>query len=351
MYLDVRDSHESEQGSISDSVELPLGQLASTVREMIPDRSTPVIAYCAVGKRSLTAAQQMASMGYTNVVNLEGGFEAWKDQGFPWDNTSGMSIDQLRRYSRHTVLPEVGVRGQKKLLASKVAIVGAGGLGSPVALYLAAAGVGTLGIIDDDVVELSNLQRQIMHRVGGVGEPKTNSAAQAIADLNTEVTVVQHSVRLNAANAREVLSGYDLIVDGTDNFPTRYLVNDVSLLLDVPVVHASIFRFEGQVAVFKSSGPCYRCLFPLPPPPELAPNCAEAGVLGVLPGIVGSLQAMEAIKVLLGVGKDLSGRLLLYDALAQDVAVLNVAKRGDCATCAPGASITLVDYDETCAIN
>lgn len=347
----MRDPHESEQGRIADSVELPLGQLTSNVQEMIPDRSTPVIAYCAVGKRSQTAALQMTSLGYRNVVNLEGGFEAWKECGLPWDNTSGMSVDQLRRYSRHTVLPEVGVGGQKKLLAAKVALVGAGGLGSPVALYLAAAGVGTLGIIDDDVVELSNLQRQIMHTANGVGQRKTRSAAQAIAELNTDVTVVEHPVRLNAANAREILSGYDLIVDGTDNFPTRYLVNDASILLDVPVVHASIFRFEGQVAVFKSSGPCYRCLFPLPPPPELAPNCAEAGVLGVLPGIVGSLQAMEAIKVLLSVGADLSGRLLLYDALAQDVTVLNVAKRADCATCAPGASISLVDYDETCAIN
>lgn len=329
----------------------PLGQLRDQADGVIPDRDTPVVAYCAVGERSLTAARELLSMGYSDVVNLAGGFEAWKTQGLPWDNPSRLSAEQLNRYARHTMLPEVGVSGQEKLLGARVAIVGAGGLGSPVALYLAAAGVGTLGIIDDDVVELSNLQRQIIHSIDVLGQKKTSSAARTVAALNADVEVIEHPVRLDASNAIEILSGYDLIVDGADNFPTRYLVNDASLLLDIPVVHGSIFRFEGQVSVFKKSGPCYRCLFPLPPPPELAPNCAAAGVLGVLPGIIGSLQAMEAIKVLLSLGDDLSGRLMLYDGLAQDVSILTIGKREACATCGNDRLITLIDYDETCAVS
>lgn len=349
-FVDVREPHEVGRGHISDALLIPRGVLESEISASIPDPDTPIVVYCAVGERSALAAVTLVELGYSNVVNMVGGFDLWQHMGLDWVNPSTLSAEQLDRYSRHTILPEVGVAGQAKLLASKVAIVGAGGLGSPVAMYLAAAGVGVLGVIDDDVVEASNLQRQIMHGGDSVGIPKTASAATTLTNLNTDVEVVEHPIRLDASNAVSILSKYDLIVDCTDNFPTRYLVNDVSVMLGIPVVHASIFRFEGQVSVFGPDGPCYRCLFPLPPPPELAPNCAEAGVLGVLPGIVGSLQAMEAIKLLLGLGESLSGRLLLYDALDQEFQTLRISKNPACRTCSNEATIHLVDYDDSCVV-
>lgn len=350
VFVDVREPHEVASGHIRDAALIPRGVLESEISAAIPDRDTPIVVYCAVGERSALAAVTLGELGYRHVVNMEGGFTLWQELGHEWTNPSPLSVEQLLRYSRHTVLPEVGVAGQATLLASKVAIVGAGGLGSPVAMYLAAAGVGVLGVIDDDIVEISNLQRQIMHGSDRLGSQKTASAATTIANLNPDVSVIEHPIRLDASNAISILSDYDLIVDGTDNFPTRYLVNDASLLLGIPVVHGSIFRFEGQVSVFGPGGPCYRCLFPLPPPPELAPNCAEAGVLGVLPGIVGSLQAVEVLKLLLGIGESLSGRLLLYDALDQDFQTLRISRNPACPTCSNGAAIHLVDYDDSCAV-
>lgn len=350
VYLDVREPHEVASGHIRDAVLIPRGVLESEISAAIPERDRPIVVYCAVGERSALAAVTLGELGYRRVVNMEGGFDLWRQAGREWVNPSPLSSEQLLRYSRHTILSEVGVSGQATLLASKVAVVGAGGLGSPVAMYLAAAGVGVMGVIDDDVVEISNLQRQIMHGGDRLGSPKTASAASTIANLNTDVTVVEHPVRLDASNALSVLSDYDVIVDCTDNFPTRYLVNDASVMLETPVVHASIFRFEGQVSVFGPDGPCYRCLFPLPPPPELAPNCAEAGVLGVLPGIVGSVQAMEVIKLLLGIGESLLGRLLLYDALDQEFQTLRISRNPNCLTCGHEVAIHLVDYDDSCAV-
>ena len=310
-----------------------------------------IVVYCAVGARSLVAAVGLHHAGFTNVTSLAGGITLWAGQGHPVVSPTGtLTAEQRQRYARHLVLPEVGEKGQQRLLDSKVAIVGAGGLGSPVALYLAAAGVGHLGIIDHDVVDLSNLQRQILHGVDRIGRPKVDSARQTIAGINPDVEVVAHEIQIQAANALELLAGYDLIVDGADNFPTRYLINDASLHLRIPVVHGSIFRFEGQASVFVPyKGPCYRCLFAQPPPPELSPNCAEAGVFGVLPGIIGSIQAMEAIKALLGLGDLLAGRLLIYDALEQEFSTVKVRRNPDCPACSdPGRPPLLVDYDASC---
>ena len=281
---------------------------------------------------------------------MAGGFDRWKAEGLPWGDPTGLTADQRTRYARHVRLPEVGETGQLKLLGARVLLVGAGGLGSPAALYLAAAGVGTIGIVDDDVVDPSNLQRQVLHSIDRVGMPKVESARETLLALNPDVKVEMHRERLNAANALTIMADYDVVVDGGDNFPTRYLVNDASLHLRVPVVHGSIFRFEGQAAVFTPyEGPCYRCLHPEPPPPELAPSCAEAGVLGVLPGVIGSIQAMETIKVLLGIGDTLSGRLLVYDALEQDFMSVTVKRDPSCPSCSdPDRPPTLVDYDELC---
>jgi sulfur-carrier protein adenylyltransferase/sulfurtransferase len=349
-FLDVREPDEYEQGAIPGAVHLPRGNLEFGVEGRIPDKSGPVVVYCAGGTRSAFAAKTLIDIGYRDVVSMAGGFNRWKDEGHRWEAPKTLSSDQRNRYQRHLLLPEVGEKGQQKLLESKVLLLGAGGLGSPAALYLAAAGVGTLGVIDMDVVDASNLQRQVLHNMDRVGERKVDSAKKTITALNPDVAVATYDVRLGADNILDILGDYDVIVDGTDNFPTRYLVNDASLVKSIPVVHGSIFRFEGQVTVFDPyNGPCYRCLIPEPPPAELAPSCAEAGVLGVLPGIVGSIQALEAIKMLLGLGAPLVGRLLAYDALEEQFRTFNVRRDPDCPACGESAGeIVIAEYDELC---
>ena len=318
LFLDVREREEWEEGAIPGAVHIPRGQLESHIEGLLPDRSREIVVYCAVGARSAFAAKSLEELGYEHVSSLAGGFTDWKRNGFDVETPQALSPAQRARYSRHLLIPEVGEAGQQRLLASRVLLIGAGGLGSPASLYLAAAGVGTLGIVDADVVDDSNLQRQIVHSTERIGEAKVSSAKRTIEALNPDVDVKTYEERLTSENVERILGeGWDVIVDGADNFPTRYLVNDASVWHDIPVVHGSIYRFEGQVTVLApNAGPCYRCLFPSPPPPELAPSCAEGGVLGVLPGIVGSLQASEALKVLLGIGETLQGRLLLIDALA-----------------------------------
>jgi len=348
--LDVREPDEYEQGALKGAVHIPRGFLEMQVAARVPERTTPIVVYCAGGTRSAFAADTLAQLGYSHVVSMVGGFNRWKDEGLPWENPAVLTPEQRNRYQRHLLLPEIDVEGQVKLLRSKVLLLGAGGLGSPAALYLAAAGVGTLGVVDMDVVDASNLQRQILHNMDRVGERKVDSAKKTITSLNPDVNVVTYDVRLGADNIVGILSGYDLIVDGTDNFPTRYLVNDASLKLDVPVVHGSIFRFEGQVSVYLPHvGPCYRCQVPEPPPPELAPSCAEAGVLGVLPGIIGSVQAIEAIKVLLGIGEPLVGRLLAYDALEGVFRTFRLNRDPGCPACSvPKEQLTIAEYDDLC---
>jgi molybdopterin/thiamine biosynthesis adenylyltransferase/rhodanese-related sulfurtransferase len=350
--IDCREADEHAQGAIPGSVWIPRGFLEARIEKHVPDRGAPIVIYCASGNRSLFAQRSLAELGYTNVKSLAGGFTGWKRAGLPWEMPAVLRPDQESRYSRHTMLPEIGVTGQQKLLASKVALIGAGGLGSPAGMYLAAAGVGTLGVIDDDVVDASNLQRQILHGTDRLHTAKVDSAERTLKNLNPDVVVDKHRVRLTSANAVEILGGYDVIVDGADNFATRYLVNDVALKLGKPVVHASIFRFEGQLTVFPAhGGPCYRCLYPEPPPPEHAPSCAEAGVLGVLPGTIGVLQATEAIKLLLGLGETLAGRLVVYDALKARFRELKLRRDPKCPTCGDGverSSIQLIDYDRFC---
>jgi molybdopterin/thiamine biosynthesis adenylyltransferase/rhodanese-related sulfurtransferase len=317
--LDVREADEYEQGAIPGALFIPRGTLETGIESRVPDKSTKLIVHCAGGTRSAFAAKSLAELGYTDVVSVAGGFNKWKDEGRDWAAPRNLTPDQRNRYQRHLLLPEVDVEGQLKLLDAKVLMLGAGGLGSPAALYLAAAGVGTIGIIDMDVVDASNLQRQILHNMERIGDRKVDSAKKTLTAINPDVDVVTFDVRLGADNVEEILGqGWDVIVDGTDNFPTRYLVNDASVKLGIPVVHGSIFRFEGMVTVFDPKhGPTYRDMVPEPPPAEMAPSCAEAGVLGVLPGIVGSIQAIEAIKLILGLGDSLSGRLLAYDAMEQ----------------------------------
>jgi molybdopterin/thiamine biosynthesis adenylyltransferase/rhodanese-related sulfurtransferase len=348
-FLDVRELDEFEQGTIPGSVFIPRGHLESKIENQITDRATPIVVYCASGVRSVFAAKTLGELGYSDVVHMAGGFGRWKDQGRPWITPATLSPEQRNRYHRHILLPEVGEEGQQKLLEAKVLLLGAGGLGSPAALYLAAAGVGTLGIVDMDVVDASNLQRQILHSMERIGERKVDSAKKTLTALNPDVNVVTYDVRFGADNILEIIDGYDVIVDGTDNFPTRYLLNDASLLKRIPVVHGSIFRFEGQVTVFDPyNGPCYRCLLPEPPPPELAPSCAEAGVLGVLPGIVGSIQALEAIKLILNLGDPLRGRLLAYDALEQSFRSFKVRRDPSCPACGENANIVIAEYDDLC---
>jgi molybdopterin/thiamine biosynthesis adenylyltransferase/rhodanese-related sulfurtransferase len=348
--LDVREPDEYEQGALPGAVHVPRGQLEFSIEGRVSDKNGPIAVYCAGGTRSAFAAKTLQELGYRDVVSMAGGFNKWKDEGHPWSTPQTLTPDQRNRYQRHLLLPEVGEKGQMKLLASKVLLLGAGGLGSPAALYLAAAGVGTIGIIDMDVVDASNLQRQILHTLDRVGMRKVDSAKAALTAMNPDVNVVTYDTRLGADNILDIIDGYDVIVDGTDNFPTRYLVNDAALLKNIPVVHGSIFRFEGQVTVFSPFvGPCYRCMIPEPPPAELAPSCAEAGVLGVLPGIVGSLQAIEAIKILLGLGEPLIGRLLTYDSLQQEFRTFKVRRDPDCPACGEHAgAIVIAEYDDLC---
>ena len=314
--LDVREPDEYEQGALLGVVHIPRGHLEGQVEGKLLDKTAPVVVYCAGGVRSAFAAKTLQELGYSNVVSMAGGFGRWKDEGRAWRTPVALSADQKHRYMRHLLLPEVGVEGQTKLLGSKVLMLGAGGLGSPAALYLAAAGVGTIGIVDMDEVDASNLQRQILHNIDRVGDRKVDSAKKTLTMLNPDVNVVTYDTRLSADNIMDILPGYDVVVDGADNFPSRYLLNDASVKLGIPVVHGSIFRFEGMVSVFDpKSGPTYRDMVPEPPPAELAPSCAEAGVLGVLPGIIGSIQALETIKLLLGLGDSLSGRILAIDTL------------------------------------
>ncbi len=348
--LDVREPDEYEQGALANAIHIPRGTLETSVESRIPDKTAHVLVYCAAGVRSAFAAKTMQELGYADVASVIGGFNRWKDEGRAWSAPRALSPEQRNRYQRHLLLPEVSEAGQLELLDSKVLLLGAGGLGSPAALYLAAAGVGTIGIIDMDVVDASNLQRQILHNTDRIGERKVDSAKKTITLINPDVNVVTHDVRLGADNVLDIIDGYDVIVDGTDNFPTRYLVNDASLLERIPVVHGSIFRFEGQATVFNPfEGPCYRCMIPEPPPAELAPSCAEAGVLGVLPGIIGSIQAVEAIKLLLGIGDTLQGRLLSYDALEQSFRTFKVHRDPACPACGPDAGeIVIAEYDELC---
>lgn len=349
--LDIREADEFDQGAISGAHLAPRGILESVISLHVSDFEQEVVVYCGVGARSALAAQTLQLMGYTDVRSLAGGFNRWKDEGLPWRPPESLTAEQRARYSRHILLPEIGEQGQMKLLESRVLIVGAGGLGSPAALYLAAAGVGTVGIVDFDVVDASNLQRQILHNVDRIGQPKVDSARETLTALNPDVKVVTYNERLSADNVLDIFAEYDVIVDGADNFPTRYLVNDAALHLRKPVVHGSVFRFEGQVTVFDPYvGPCYRCQFPEPPPPELAPSCAEAGVLGVLTGIIGSIQAIEAAKILLDIGEGLTGRLLTYDGLSQEFRTLRVRRDPECPACADeNQPPRLVEYDITCA--
>jgi molybdopterin/thiamine biosynthesis adenylyltransferase/rhodanese-related sulfurtransferase len=348
--LDVREADEYAQGAIPGAIHIPRGYVELQIEGRVPDKSRPIVVYCAGGTRSALAAKALGDLGYTDVVSMAGGFNQWKDEGRPWSAPRTLDADQRNRYQRHLLLPEVGEAGQQKLLESRVLLLGAGGLGSPAALYLTAAGVGTIGIIDMDVVDASNLQRQILHNLDRVGERKVDSAKKVLTAMNPDVDVVTYDTRLGADNIMSIIDGYDVIVDGTDNFPTRYLVNDASLLARIPVVHGSIFRFEGQVTVFKPyDGPCYRCLIPEPPPAELAPSCAEAGVLGVLPGIIGSMQAMETIKLLLDLGDPLVGRLLAYDALEASFRTFKVRRDPACPACGENAGpIVIAEYDDLC---
>ena len=323
--LDVREPDEYEEGAIPGAIHIPRGHLEAQIENRIADKSTPIVVYCAGGVRSAFAAKTLAELGYTDVESMAGGFGRWKDEGRAWKQPASLTPEQSNRYKRHLLLPEVGVEGQVKLLESKVLMLGAGGLGSPAALYLAAAGVGTIGIVDMDEVDSSNLQRQILHNIDRIGDRKVDSAKKTLTMLNPDVDVVTYDTRLDASNIIDIISGYDVIVDGADNFPSRYLLNDASVKLGIPVVHGSIFRFEGMVSVFHpTKGPTYRDMVPQPPPAELAPSCAEAGVLGVLPGIIGSIQALETIKVILGLGDPLIGRILTVDTNDMEFRVFNL---------------------------
>jgi molybdopterin/thiamine biosynthesis adenylyltransferase/rhodanese-related sulfurtransferase len=352
LVVDVREQDEWDEGHIPGAVHIPRGHLESRIERAASDQTRAIVLYCAAGNRSAFGARALEELGYEDVASLAGGFTDWKRNGFPVELNAGLDAPRRARYSRHLLIPEVGEEGQLKLLDAKVLLIGAGGLGSPASLYLAAAGVGRLGIVDADVVDESNLQRQIIHSTERLGEAKVESAKRTIEALNPDVQVVPYKERLTSENVERILAdGWDVIVDGADNFPTRYLVNDASVWHGIPVVHGSIYRFEGQVTVFKpGEGPCYRCLFPTPPPPELAPSCAEGGVLGVLPGVIGSLQANEALKLALGIGEPLVGRLLLFDALANEFSEMKLRRDPECPVCGEHPTITdYVDYVEFCA--
>jgi molybdopterin/thiamine biosynthesis adenylyltransferase/rhodanese-related sulfurtransferase len=350
--VDVRGADEWAGGYIPGATLVPLRELTERIGDVVPDKTKPVVLYCAVGARSLRAAHALVELGYERPVSVAGGIVDWLNRGYPSTMERTLEPAQRERYSRHFLIPEVGELGQLKLLDSSILMIGAGGLGSPAALYLAAAGVGRVGIVDDDVVDESNLQRQVLHSTARLGEPKAQSAKRTLEELNPDVDVVTIQERITSENVDAILAeGWDVIVDGADNFPTRYLLNDAAVWHNIPIVHGSIFRFEGQATVFKPhEGPCYRCLFPQPPPPELAPSCAEGGVLGVLPGVIGSLQANEALKLALGIGDTLVGRLMLFDALSASFTEVAIRRDPDCPVCGDNPTITeYIDYVEFCA--
>ncbi len=336
--VDVREDSERAQGYMPGSVHISKSYIEGQIEAAIPDRNQPVVLYCAGGVRSLFAAATLQELGYADVASMAGGFQAWKSGGYAWTAPVNLTAEQKQRYSRHLLIPEVGTDGQKKLLDSKVLLIGAGGLGSPAALYLAAAGVGTIGLVDFDIVDLSNLQRQVIHTTDRIGEKKVESARKAINALNPDVKVIAHEEMLLPDNVERLIAGYDVVLDGTDTFETRYLLNDAAVAANIPVVHASVFRFEGQLTVFQPyKGPCYRCLYPAPPPPELAPGCSVAGVLGVVPGIMGLLQSLEVLKLLIGMGDTLAGRLLLFDALDTTFTELRLKRDQSCPVCSDAA--------------
>ncbi len=350
--LDVREKEEFREGHLPGAVSVPRGFLDIQIEGRVADKSQPLVVYCQSGTRSMLAGRLLKEMGYEDVVSMAGGFGAWKNGGFEWARDRQFTTDQLNRYSRHFLLDEVGEKGQAKLLDARVLCLGAGGLGSPVAYYLAAAGVGTIGIVDNDVVDTSNLQRQILHTNDRVGMLKTESAAITLKGLNPDVNVIEHRTRLDSGNIMAILGDYDIIVDGCDNFPTRYLVNDACVMMGKTNVHGSIFQFEGQATVFKPhEGPCYRCLFPEPPPPGMAPSCAEAGVLGVLPGLVGCIQALETIKLILGIGHPLIGKLAHVETLGMEVRIMRLRKDPSCPVCGENPTISeLIDYEDFCGL-
>jgi molybdopterin/thiamine biosynthesis adenylyltransferase/rhodanese-related sulfurtransferase len=355
--VDVRDTEEFGQGHVPGAKHVPRSFLESRIEGVVPDRSQHVVLYCASGSRSALAAKTLTDLGYENVESMTGGITLWKDRGYEVDVPRALTPEQRERYSRHMLVPEIGAEGQQKLLDAKVLLLGAGGLGSPTALYLAAAGVGTIGIVDDDVVDLSNLQRQVIHTTDRIGTAKVDSAEVAMNAINPDVQVIKHQTRLDASNIMAIIEGYDVIVDGADNFPTRYLLNDATVRLQIPVVSASILGFDGQLSVFKPyDGPCYRCLYPVPPPAELAPSCGANGVLGVLPGTMGLLQATEVVKLVVGAGEPLIGRLLLYEALGATFTELKVRRDPECPICSrPPEDIAddemgvFPDYEAFCA--
>ncbi len=349
--IDIRERDEWAAGFIPGALLLGRGHLESRIGNAVEEPDQEIILYCAGGVRSAFAAQSLEMMGYSRVSSMAGGFGRWTQRGHPVTTRESLTDAQLARYSRHLLMPEVGEEGQAKLLAAKVLLVGAGGLGSPIAMYLAAAGVGTLGIVDDDVVDLSNLQRQLLHTEERVGMAKVESARLALKGINSGIAVVKHHTRLNSSNVMELFSDYDIVVDGCDNFPTRYLINDACFMLGKTNVHGSIFRFDGQATVFQpGDGPCYRCLYPQPPGPGKAPSCAEAGVLGILPGIIGVAQAIETIKIILGIGRPLVGRLLTFDALQMTFRPLKVRRDPACPLCGDNPTVTkLVDYEQFCS--
>jgi molybdopterin/thiamine biosynthesis adenylyltransferase/rhodanese-related sulfurtransferase len=352
VFVDVREKDETKNGFIPGAVLLPRGFLEMQAESKLPDKNAKLVVYCAGGTRSAFASKVLQDMGYSHVESANPGFVRWKDMAYPVDVPAQLTPSQLERYSRHLMLPEVGDKGQEKLLKSRVLLLGAGGLGSPAALYLAAAGVGTLGLVDADMVDSSNLQRQVLHGTDRIGQPKVDSAEKTLSNLNPDVKVVKFQERMNSANIDRILDqGWDVIVDGVDNFPTRYLLNDATVWKKIPVVHGSIFRFDGQVTTFFAErGPCYRCLYPEPPPAHLAPSCAEAGVLGVLPGIIGIIQATEAIKLILGQGDPLIGRLLTYDSLKMSFRTLKLRKDKTCPVCGEHPTIKeYIDYEGFCA--
>ena len=350
--IDVREKEEYREGHLAGALSVPRGFLDMRIEEAVPDKDAKIILYCAGGTRSLLAGRTMHELGYRNVVSMSGGYSGWKNAGHPWEADRQFTADQLNRYSRHFLLPEVGEAGQAKLLDAKVLCIGAGGLGSPTAFYLAAAGVGTIGIVDMDTVDVSNLQRQILHTNDRVGMPKVESAQKTLNALNPDVKIIGIQDRVSSENIMELIRDYDVIVDGCDNFPTRYLVNDACYMAGKPNVHGSIFQFEGQATVFyPDKGPCYRCLFPEPPPPGAAPSCQEAGVLGVLPGLVGCVQALETMKVILGVGKPLIGRMIYFDTLSMELRIHKLRKDPSCPLCGERPTVTeLIDYEEFCGL-